>query len=454
MLQQYHNTYSATLVSLTFLLLPFSFALQVTFGSEWLGALPYLFLLASFVALLPHLLGRRQGRSIALLRSPTDQLVLAALLATSFLVVLQVTRDHASAVESGRTVLIYLLPIWAYVYVTRLADDDALKLLLLSIAVSSVIVSVFWVYETYTKGVLGNINWFELQTFNYIKYRNHFDDAGVNVSVIAPYSRAYGLQDRYTTTGALVAIGALALVARWPRMIFEGKVTVLLLATVVLYLGMATLSLISFAVLIPLIAISLVAFRQIPRTILKTALVTIVVLPLCFLLLKSNPVTASLLDYSRGIAGVQASYVANLDGDSAAISWVGIFRNSGLAYARYVSSDPWRALLGDGYINTAAGLQKGGDVAAFEFLATYGLIWAVVFIVLGARALWSAASALYRGLPDDRIAQVGFGLATIVFTGMTLIHYNTVFNKAIFALLFVALGLLEGPRRASVEQAS
>jgi hypothetical protein len=203
-----------------------------------------------------------------------------------------------------------------------------------------------------------------------------------------------------------------------------------------------------------LIAISLVAFRHIPRTILKTAVVTMVVLPLCFLLLKSNPVTASLLDYSRGIAGVQASYVANLDGDSAAISWVEIFKDSASAYATYFSSDPSRALLGDGYINTAAGFQKGGDVAAFEFLATYGLIWAVVLIVLGARALWSAASALYRGLPNERVAQVAFGFATIVFAGMTLIHYNTVFNKAIFALLFVALGLLERAHRYSFDQAT
>ncbi|MEO8756905.1 MAG: hypothetical protein ABI398_04010 [Devosia sp.] len=436
-------SFSATLLSLAFLLFPFSFALQVTFRSELLGATPYLFIALSLIfAIISN-----QNNIFATHRrrlSTNDMLVISVFISSFCIILSQIVFDNVSFLESARSIIIFVSPIWIYIFVSSNKSTDDINAILFSIVISSLIVAVFWIIETYTKSVLGHINWFELQTFDYIKYRNNYDDSGVNASVIAPYYRAYGLQDRYTTTGAIVAIGSLAVITIWSKIRFELKISVLLFTILILYLGMATLSLITFVILVPFVAVLLRNFRKIPQTIAQTALLAAIILPAALLVLKFIPVTNQLLDFSKGVANVQVSYVTNVDGTSAAISWFEIFRDAGYNYVSYFADHPWRALFGEGFTNTTTGIQKGSDVALFEFFATYGIVWVALFMLFALRSAWAALVVIYRNHTGKiRTAELTFGLVSIAFILMTLIHYNTLFNKSVFALLFLGLGVIE-----------
>lgn len=431
------------LVPLAFAVFPFTFALQVATRSETVGLVPYVLIAASIVLTLAGTRPFLPAPPASVVGKVVDLLVIvlvaSCVLHTCASLVLQVI----DVSEAARLLLIYGFSGWVYVHVSRYADRGEHVNIMLAVVLSSAIVAAHWCYDTYAKMILGRTSVFQQMMFEYVKVRNGFDDNDVNVSLLRPEYRAYGLLDKHTTSGGVVGIGGFATLSLFSQSSLNMRMLAMLMYFVSLTVGMATLAWLSFVLLLPLGL--LLAERE------KSAGVVLMRLAVFFVLLSASlGIVAQMSDHPMrlfqtiwDLFATQASFVANLDGNSARVSWLGLYINEIKAYVSYISANPLCAIFGEGFAGYGSLLPRGGDAAFFEFLATFGIPLALFILSAILLATISAIRAiLSRRVSRYEAGNLAFAAMCLLFMLMSLAHYNTFFNKAVYVFLFLALALV------------
>lgn len=430
------------LVPFAFAIFPFSFAMQVVSGTELLGIMPYLFLV--FSALLVCLSSARFGRlSHRGMAGVLDILVSTLILWSLAHALAGIVSGASSLQETARVILIYVASAWVYFYVVFRSGERDHQDILIATTLSTLVLGLHWCVETYSKFVLQRTSMYQILTHDYIMRRNAFNFEQVNSSVLNPEYRAYGLTDKHTTTGALVGLGGFTTIGWLSGRRLDWRLLAGFGFLAMLTVGMATLAWLSFMLLVP-VAILLSERLVAPGRVVVRGLLYSLALGLVILaLVAASGHAEDLLNKIVELFGVQLSFVLNVDGTSAQTSWWQIYSKETEAFGQYLAVNPWAAVFGEGYSGYGpVHFYRGGDVAAFEFLATYGFPLTLFFLVGVVGAMVSSAKVLMRQSASTRAT----GFLTLACVGLAFLlislgHYNTFFNKSVYVYFFLFIGL-------------
>jgi hypothetical protein len=423
-------------------ILPFAFPVHVAAGNPLLGGIPYVLLGLHFF--LFAFLNHQEYQLLQWKWTPIDWAVL--LLVTSFCAHLayHLVLQEVPSSEMIRIFLVYISSAWLYIYISRFASDAEIRAILWAIVLASILMAAHWMYDTYIKTVLRDTNWYQLKMYEYFKVRNNFGDADVNTSLLChPESecRAYGLLDKHTTTGAYIALGGLsALALMWGKSLLK-KFFVLFLYFVVLSVGTATTAWIGFVIVAPL-AILISERKNFLKNLLRL-IIQAIVATLVFFWVLLNDHTQKLFKQALTTLHTQFTYVVNIDGTSAPVSFVQLYWSDITNYVEYLKSYPVVAFVGEGFWGHAHFYPRGGDLAVTEWLATLGiplscyvLFTLICFVKKSLGTLFSPTGQL-----SPSLWHTSYSVTVLLFLGFTVAHYNTLSNKAIFVFFYLALGL-------------
>lgn len=424
-------------------ILPFAFPLQVATGNPLLGVIPYVLLGLHFF--LFAFLNHREYQLLQWQWTPIDSAVLLLVASFSAHLGYHLLMQEVPSSEMIRIFLVYICSAWLYVYISRFANEAEIRAILLAVTLASILFSMHWMYDTYIKTVFRDTNWYQLKMYEYFKTRNNFGDADVNVSLLCgPQSecRAYGLLDKHTTTGAFIALGGLSALALMWRKSFLKKFFVFFLYFIVLSIGGATTAWIGFVIVAPL-AILISERKNFLKNFLRFISQAIVA-TLVFFSVFLNDYTQKVFKQALVTLHTQYTYVVNIDGASAPVSFVQLYWNEITNYAEYIKNYPVVAFVGEGFWGHTHFYPRGGDLAVTEWLATLGiplscfiLFILISFVKKSLRALFSS----YDQCQQQLLSYTSYSVTIILFLGFTVAHYNTLSNKAIFVFFYLALGL-------------
>lgn len=459
-----NERWSTFLLPLAFFIFPFTYAAQVIGENAWYGGVPYLFIIVSIL----YNFYRNNyiiWTNFQKLNYMDYFVFIFCTLSLSHIVIGHVF-GGVGYETSGKNVLIFLFSWWIYFYISSRASDREIKLILIAICVSGALIAIYWIFDTYLKIVLGVDGWFQEKAFEYIVLRNNFLPDQVNKSVLGGGDRAYGLMNQYAITGAIVAISAFSSIALI-RKVEVFKISLILsVYLVVLFIGFSTLSLIIYVLLIPFIAIYLaISSANFTKYMLSFVLTSVVLLSLFVSSMQTISGANSILNNRLSLIGIQQGILFNtrsekdvshnkvapyekkltsgMNEPTLDTSALEILKNTLLQYVRYIDEYPTVAIFGEGYSGYNGRIfPRGGDIAAFEILVTFGIPASLYFFLVIIISLRKAISALVNNSSHSyKYTYLYFSILTLIFIMLTSVHYNIIFNKYIFALLCLALGI-------------
>ena len=426
---------------LAFIAFFFSYALQVVTGSELVGLLPYVLLVPSLTLyVLKTMLLRRNGARILGVGS-LDLLVSAFMGFATAHIIAGALFGGYRLTDVVRLFLIFVMSGWVYLYVSRLATANGIRLIMAAIALATVVMSVQWVYETYTKMVKKENTQFQQLSYEYKKKRNNVTDEGMNPSTLGTQYRAHGLADSHPTTGTLVAIGSFAFVALSSRQSRRWRVLVLGLFLAVLLVGFATTAVVSYVILFPVILWLSSKNRRIFVVLGRVGLYSAGAALVLSVVALSTRWGRDLLANTLLLLGLQIDYVL---GNPGVTSFYVVYRNMIAQYLEFLGQKPVAILFGEGPVGYGAvTFPRGGDIGLLDLAAGFGVPFTIYFFTVCVVAFRSGARAIKDGrLEHSQAMNVIFGCATVALLLISFVHYGVFFNKAVVALFYLALGLL------------
>lgn len=435
-------------IATCFLLIPFTYAIQVIFENQYLGVIPYLTLAPIAIEVFKTLNQRKYLIVDGIRRDFSISTPALILFVLSFAhIFIDYVQGGIVELQAIRLVIIYIFVVVIFFYFA--IDDrlDEINGVLCAIGAASLIIGIQWAYSSYDKLVEGDPGWFAKASYEYIKHVNSYSSADVNVSILRPEYRSYGLLDKHTTTGAIVALGGLAVIS-WlaPKNNIIYAFLASALFFIFLSIGMATTAWIAYVAIAPLVVC--LAYRKGISIYLSVVMSYIIIIIMGALVMTYFNKSENLRQYISVLAGTQIQYLANLDAarsvqDSSYISFVGIYYRYLMAYISHINNNPmvfiWREGLPNG---STTQFSRGGDFALIELLVTYGfpasllLFMAISFVL--SRAFFVVRD---KNTPNKNRAVVAFAIGATLFLIISLAHYNTIFNKAVFILLPFLLSL-------------
>lgn len=428
------------------LLLSFSWSVQVVLLTPIVGSLAY-------IPVIPLMLAIPRKRENFRLNSWHDGVVLLFAVVVFSHAFSSIMTDFSSFLEQGKILLSVGSACLVYFYVSRIASRQELRLAMLAIIISASVFSMFWLYDSYLRTVLGEITWYNFRMLEYILERNGFTESNVNTSVVGPQYRSYGLLDKHTTTGAYIAIGSLAYLTIVKRKLWPGNILILIAALTILFIGAGTTALFVSLVLLP-IAVILLHYRDLhwPKLLILVSLTLVAWYTLLVILANFPSGIGTLVSDRLGLAGMQFHFMTNFQavpyaapgGGTLNVSYPDIAVDYGVGIVQHLKNRPWVAIFGQGLLpNGDENFARGGDLALAEVIVTLGIpLSTIVFIMV--------ADLIFRGLrgfiatekenePDTWLL---FSSFTGIFLAVSLLHYDVVFKKELLPITFLVLGWL------------
>lgn len=433
-----------SMMASAFFVFPFTFALQVLTHNEKMGLLPYLLLGLNTLGVLtsPSLRGRlwHRTRDVGFIDIAVAMLVVFS---TSHIFLSFVFGD-ASIQIAVKSLLVYVCSGWVFYYVSRVASEKDIRMMLIAIAIAATLIGLHWIFDTYMKMVRRDPGEFAKLAYEYIKYRNGSFDGQANHSILHPEYRSYGLLDRHTSTGAMVVLGGFAAlgIAHNARLYIKFAITFCFFLT--LSIGMAGTAWVGFVTIAPIALIlgeSGTGLRHIAARLVKYLAFAA---PLALLVVLGSAGGRAMLMNFVDAFSIQFALVSGFGLTADQVPFFKLYVNEVIGYVEHLSHNPIYFLTGEGYTGYGSGrFARGGDCALFEMLVTYGLPFSFFLLSVFTNAIRLAIGSLRAvELTSQRKAFLVFAGSTTAFLILTLAHYNTFFNKTFFVFAYFSLALV------------
>jgi hypothetical protein len=422
-----------------FLLLPFTYALQVVLGAPEVAAATYLFLSVAMAALLAY---AYRNRELGVFRGSWRQILP---LCVVFVLVHQVS-SCLLAIAAGdaqlglRGLLLFSLPLLLF-WAVQIKRQEGLAFLLPVIAVGGVFVCFEMLYETFSLRILETPTGFQLLNREYVISR-------IGQDLTQLWRTGYrppGLLEHVHAVTFFAALAALAHAVLFCR---DGH-----------WYWLAGLALCSGALLahgvrIPVIAAGLafsvlammVANTETDSALRRRGLIVIATLGgLVLLVLFADPFGTARAYYwpaiFRGdfqVSGRSTSeMIAQESSQLAAASELGKFLLGQDANVTVL-------LIGHGIVGSLRG-EAGfnDDLFLFALLAQYGVFGFLVFLTLWCLATYVAIAGLIRRRELDSQARslLYFAAGALMVLGLSLLHSSVLQRKAIYPFFPIAAGI-------------
>lgn len=439
----------AALWWLAFLLVAFAFPLQVYAKSPLPSLLGYIVIA---VILAVHWAFPRP-RASSPTRAPTRRTMRRIVGVYAVMVIVsagwQATIGLIGIDTAISGVIVFFFPVVCYWYF-RGASAREVRAALWAIALAGLGVGVYFGYDSFSKLALGRVTSYSIAAHEYTLARSNTTNDEANLARIAENSRAFGLLETHSVSGAWIVLGTFAALALVPRRRKAIRGAIILAAGGLLLLGLNFTAIIAFTVMVFVLEFggaALLRARFAMSTPLSIALMAVIVGAAGAVVLWAVGETmrefifANLRfqkDLATGGAGAHASYMD-------------IITETARSYLVHIDKNPMTLLFGDGF--GTYGTPKGGDIGIIETLGRLGLpLFAIIFIGLvrlirvGLVRLTTRAGSPNADVGVDVAAATEFWVAVLMLVLLMDIHYSVWYAKSVLPIVFFALALSERTR--------
>lgn len=426
----------------SFLFVSMGFPLQVIFDSKLPALIPYFLVLLLFLS---HFRAEENVLDFFSVRlSLRSNIGLIIYLYIGLFVlnsIWQVLSNTITLFQLISSVVVYICPLTFYFYFRDYACMRQIRTCLYAILFSSVIIGLFFVYDSYMKLALEVVSDYSLKAFNYYLKNSNLTMEEANINRINIGSRSYGLLETHSISGAWVAIGGFAQLSliSAERLLLRRIVCGIYFLALVVCLNFTAIF--SF-----LIITTFFEFRlfELFTSRVRKVLVSIVTLLLCVVIVYNM-----LLAIVGKNMAMQMEWLVNWQlrflfgvGEGANR---GIFIMFGETFGRYVQhiyDYPFVLLVGDGF--STFGFEKGGDVGFPGTFAMLGMPL-VLLVSLSIITLFFKFIVILRQRNDGTLdlEKIGFSVYVVLLCALAEAHYSIWSSKAILPILFFSLAVYE-----------
>lgn len=434
---------------LVILTIALSFPLQVYFSSPYPSLLPY-FLIGVILLLSLRSSAKKKLPQKIVFRNKISLMVsvyVFLLLANTFG---QILFRAINVYDGVSALVIYLLPVLFYWYFREAATEYEIRAVLLGIISASLVVGLYFAYDSYIKLALHQLSDYSLKANLYSTQRagnGDFEDP--NDSRIAIGYRSFGLLETHAVSGGWVVIGcvaALAFIKTYKKYI---RLLLVLLYAVMLLLGLNFTSIVAFFCIMFLFefgGFSLLRLRFSPQIFTNMFLLFVVLVILVAIpeMLVGDAMTEFIFN---NITSQKDLALGGVGGQDTSMSTI-LIKNLGV-YFSYFFNHPNAFFLGDGF--STYGIRKGGDIGFVESMARFGVPFFSA-IVYGLVSLMRSAIKKIGQIQINHVKTKGetnekrmlqFAISITILIFISEIHYTIWVAKSILPVIFFTLAIYD-----------
>ena len=437
------------------LLLALAFPLQVVFNNPSMASLAYIPIFLIYGLSLMHRRSPDEWRVMARASGMDVVVALYIALIMGHLVAAFLLRQIPMQ-EVLRQTFLFILPATLYFYASRLADEKEFESIFIGIVAAALIVGLYFVYDSFSRLASLRLDGFQVLANDYSIARMGISAGQINAFRTSVGSRAMGLLETHTASGAWIGLGAFASFSLLSGKSKSVRWIAGLWWLILLLGGLNFTSILAFLITLFFVygwrGDGLDYFRKVRKSSLRQIT--------SFVILALEAAWAIAL-YSRNFANNIAKMVLlqltkiftiHLDWSNPDRSWIAWTIMAIKTYLKAASRRPLVLLLGAGPV-ASGDFVRGGDSGFLETLAFLGLplfaLMLIGFLITGRQVLGelrveggSRAAGKRRGLLE-------FGLAVALFVLIFEAHYSIWAYKSVLPILFLALGLIRRYGRAA-----
>ena len=417
----------------------FSFPLQVIFFSPFPSLIPYL--LIFILIIITYFSKQRKSLMIWNFNKPIYLAITTYLVLVVFQTSWQTLAQYISLNSSFSILVTNILPVSFFFYFVRVSDKFQIKSLLYALAISGILVGLYFAFDSYSMLVLAKANEFSLRMIDYSQSR--VGGVEVNEARISVGYRSHGLLESHAISAASISIGCFASLSLVSKNSYFLRGFLIVLFGTFIFLGLNFTSIISFFLIISILEFNIFSVLNgiISKLSIKSFFIVITLFIITFLILTYSmgneffDVIAKMLDSQVELATGKSQYGRN-NGDTYIVS---LFTKFFMFPLKILESFPPGLIIGQGF--GGWGALHTADFGIVDSLYTYGIVFFFIFLI-GIIKLIKFSIAYFKLNTNDSFF--------LKFTSMTLLyfvfcesHYTVYNTKAFFPILFFCLALIQ-----------
>jgi hypothetical protein len=432
-------TIKSILLFLIVLSLAFSFPAQVLTSNPLLALTPYALLACVF------LLTAYQRHWALLFRWSAHKritlLIGVFLISVIFHTGWQTLFGFISPYRGVSSIVIFVLPALFFVYFRGFATDREYRVVFFAMFLAGFISGVFFVYDSYSMMILGQVNDYSHSAMKYIELRA--GAPGQNMARVSPFNRSHGLLEKHSASAAWIVLGCFGILTLLSKKKSIIRMIVVVVFSLTLLIALNVTSIALFAVIV--FGMEYGGFSLLRGVITKRMNLLLPTIIIGLIL-----VGLGLLVHSKGynlfitiqnLIGRQLDLVSGTNNESQ----VGYFGNLILTFISYpydISEFPLGVLIGDGY--STFGYTKGSDFGIIESLHRFGvpLFFAIIFGLT--RLIRRALKQMYyykHRPPEEKY--LWFAVSATMYIVLNDVHYSIWALKSILPIMFINLAIFD-----------
>ena len=424
------------------LLLAFAFPLQVMSSSTLPAVAPYI-LLAIIFSLTklqkPYSFKFRWNA-----RKPIIFMISVYLSLLVFHTGWQTVLGFITLANGVSAIVNFFLPVLFFVYFRNIATNEELRIIFLAISLAGLVIGVYFVYDSYSMLVLGKLNDYSIQAFEYSQLRS--PDLEVSESRISVGYRSHGLLENHAVSAAWIVIGCFSTLT----LLLDGqrvkRGVVIALTGVTLLISLNFTAIVGFVLLVFIfegrgykLLRGVINMRL--ALLLTQILIAITVISLASFKLVDAEYTDMIGVIYTNLSGQVsvASGSTEIQGSTYLMRLLSAF----ISYPTDILVFPLGLLIGDGF--SAFGMTKGGDYGIVETLHRFGLPFFVAIIYGLIKLVFRIFKQAENVVPEQLLVMsyLWFGASVVTYILFTEIHYSVWSSKSMLPILFVCLAIFD-----------
>jgi len=425
---------------LVIIFLMFSFPLQVITMSPLPALIPYLFVL--LILAINTLDSNIYHRPLL-----SNKNIKIILIAYSFLfcihAIWKMIFNFITLEGLVSSIINYIFPLVFYFYFSKYATRKELQSIFIAIIICSIISGFYFVYDSYSMHILGEINEYSTQVIEYNRFRQPNQD-DPNISRMTLGYRSHGLLEKHSISAAWISMGCFSLLALLSRNLIKTRISIIMIFFFTLLLSLNYSAIIAFICVIFFIEYKgyLIFKGRFSKIGLKQLIYSIAIFLLFVFitLITWSQLTEVILTYTRFQLGIATGNIVLTYQES---TFVGGFIRDMFLYPKNMLKFPPGILIGDGF--SKWGVHKdGGDFGLIESLHHLGLPFFAAIIIGLFRSIKLALINIYNGLWEDKKwrSYINFTVCFVLYLFITSIHYTTWSAKSIFPIFMISIAII------------
>jgi len=439
---------STVFISVALGLVAISWALQVYSGMPYPALFPYVFVFAAILLRLKKVfflnLNYRKIKFCMM-----DSLIFFYLVHVVFTTIYHIL-THDLEIKSIFAIIVnQILPISFYIYFSFIADLKDVKCTFWTIFIASIPSSFFFIYETFSKVFFQELTQFALLSHDYSTYRMGLPPEEMNTTRVGLQYRAVGLQDTQPSSAAWVIFGFLSLMAVTGTAQNGIKILFGSFTLITLIVVQSFTALIGFIMIIiynmSIIQIVMQSTFRISefKFLFNVIASSLIFLLIAVFLLIPNPILFftwlwEILEFQFSLALGTQNY-----GTKPGQSFFGVLFDDAINFLIGYGQPLGFYIFGDGHVPWI-GRTQGGDFGIIESLHSFGIVCSTIFFIpilfLLIKYFVNEKNYFYNFYLESRLLAWSFSI--LLYVLFAEIHYSIWYNKSVFPIFFIALGLL------------